>query len=96
MGQHICLYDMPGLEMTGAGAAAVASPTLQQITAVLDGHVGANYNVSRFIIHPAPYCNLKHVSIVFELTLFSNNVHATKASETKNGYYFRPFCFDIS
>ena len=34
------------------------------------------------------YSILKHVSIVFGRTLFSNNVRATKAAETKNGDYF--------
>ena len=34
---------------------------------------------------------LKHVSIVFGRTLFSNNVRATAAAETKNGDYFDAF-----
>ena len=34
------------------------------------------------------YLVLKHVSIVFGRTLFSNNVRATAAAETKNGDYF--------
>ena len=42
------------------------------------------------------YCSLKHVSIVFGRTLFSNNVRATVEAETKNGDYFLRFCFDIS
>ena len=39
---------------------------------------------------------LKHVSIVFGRTLFSNNVRATAAAETKKGDYFWRFCFDNS
>ena len=39
---------------------------------------------------------LKYIYIVFGRTLFSNNIRATVAAETKNGDYFWRFCFDIS
>ena len=42
------------------------------------------------------YKILKHVFIVFGRNLFSNNVRATIAAETKNGDYFWRFCFDLS
>ena len=37
------------------------------------------------------YHELKHVSIVFGRSLFSNNVRATKAAETKKGIIFDAF-----
>ena len=43
-------------------------------------HVKCTYGYGIFC-----YCVLKHVSIVFGRTLFSNNVRATVAAETKKG-----------
>ena len=56
----------------------------------------SNFGVSFITICWFNKRELKHVSIVFGRTLFSNNVRATIAAEIKNGDYFWRLCFDLS